>query len=171
MNLSEVAAILPNMAKLNAILKSECVNTLKFLLLLESWDGFRAAATSKMERFVIIVNGSKPLTIIPKSSILDVAAALDPPLGKSVALLERVCWRVTLTGKSLLDLIISLWYHIGIVISTGILFVDFNLASCDFLRFTWFKMLNSYEDFSFKIFSLRMTVVSVKTLENWRWFK
>ena len=43
-------------------------------------DGSRAAATSKMERFVIIVNGFQPLTIITKHSILDVAAALDPPL-------------------------------------------------------------------------------------------
>ena len=42
--------------------------------------GSRAAATSKMECFVIIVNGSKPLTIITKHSILDVAAVLDPPL-------------------------------------------------------------------------------------------
>ena len=33
-----------------------------------------------MERFVIIVNGWKPLTIITKHSILDVAAVLDPPL-------------------------------------------------------------------------------------------
>ena len=40
----------------------------------------RAAATSKMERFVIIINGWKPLTIITKRSILNVAAALDPPL-------------------------------------------------------------------------------------------
>ena len=40
---------------------------------------YRAAATSKMERFVIKVNGW-PLTIITKHSILDVAAALDPPL-------------------------------------------------------------------------------------------
>ena len=40
----------------------------------------RTAATSKMEYFVIIVNGWKPLTIITKSSILDVAAVLDPPL-------------------------------------------------------------------------------------------
>ena len=39
-----------------------------------------AAATSKMECFVIIVNGSQPLTVITKRSILDVAAALDPPL-------------------------------------------------------------------------------------------
>ena len=33
-----------------------------------------------VERFVIIVNGWKQLTIITKRSILDVAAALDPPL-------------------------------------------------------------------------------------------
>ena len=45
-----------------------------------SGDGSRAAATSKMEHFVIIVNGWKPLTITTKQSILDVAAALDQPL-------------------------------------------------------------------------------------------
>ena len=43
--------------------------------------GSRAAVTSKMERFVIIVNSCKPLTIITKRSILDVAAVLYPPLG------------------------------------------------------------------------------------------
>ena len=42
--------------------------------------GSRAAATFKMERFVIIVNDWKPLTIITKRSILYVAAALDLPL-------------------------------------------------------------------------------------------
>ena len=36
----------------------------------------RAAVTSKMERFVIIVNGWKPLTIITKRSILDVTYML-----------------------------------------------------------------------------------------------
>ena len=41
--------------------------------------GSRAAATSKIERFMIIVNGWKLLTIITKRSILDVAAALDSP--------------------------------------------------------------------------------------------
>ena len=45
-----------------------------------SKGGSMAAATSKMERFVIIVNGFQPLTIITKGSILDVAAVLDPPL-------------------------------------------------------------------------------------------
>ena len=32
-------------------------------------------------------------------------------------------------------------------------------------------MFNGYVDFSYNIFSLRITFVSVKTLENWRWFK
>ena len=45
-----------------------------------SRDGSRAAATSKMECFVIIANGWKLLTVITKHSILDVAAALNPPL-------------------------------------------------------------------------------------------
>ena len=42
--------------------------------------GSRTAATFKMERFVIIVNGFQPLAIITKRSILDVAAVLDPLL-------------------------------------------------------------------------------------------
>ena len=43
-------------------------------------DRPRAAAASKMECFVITVNGFQPLTIITKHSVLVVAAALDPPL-------------------------------------------------------------------------------------------
>ena len=38
--------------------------------------GSRAAATSKLERFVIIVSGFQALIIIAKRSILDVAAIL-----------------------------------------------------------------------------------------------
>ena len=45
----------------------------------ECRGGSRTAATSKMELFVVIVNGWKPLTIITKSSILDVTGVLDPP--------------------------------------------------------------------------------------------
>ena len=45
-----------------------------------TWSGSWTATTSKMEHLVIIVNAWKPLTIITKSSILDVAAVLDPPL-------------------------------------------------------------------------------------------
>ena len=45
---------------------------------------YRAAATSMMEHFVMIINGWKQLTIITKRSISDVAAALDPPLMPSV---------------------------------------------------------------------------------------
>ena len=44
--------------------------------------GPKTPATSKMERFVVIVNGWKPLTIITKRSILDVEAALNPPLSQ-----------------------------------------------------------------------------------------
>ena len=39
--------------------------------------GSRTDATSKMERFVIIVNNFQPLSIIKKRSILDIAAVLD----------------------------------------------------------------------------------------------
>ena len=58
------------------------------LKLLVNRGGSRTAATSKVELFVIIVNGliivngSQPLTIITKSSTLDIAAVLDPPLVK-----------------------------------------------------------------------------------------
>ena len=52
----------------------------KFSLRYQSRGRSRAAATSKMELFVIIVTGWKPLTIITKRSILDAAATLDPPL-------------------------------------------------------------------------------------------
>ena len=58
----------------------------RVLSLIQKRGGSRAAATSKMERFVIIVNGWKPLTIIAKLSVLDVAAALDPPLQKMQSL-------------------------------------------------------------------------------------
>ena len=46
----------------------------------KSRSGSKTVATSEMEHFVIIVNGWKPLTIITKGSILDVAAVLDPSL-------------------------------------------------------------------------------------------
>ena len=62
----------------------------------------RAAATSKMEHFVIIVNGFKSLTIITKRSILDAAAVLDPPLHAALIIIsigrkqkfKRVIFRV-----------------------------------------------------------------------------
>ena len=40
----------------------------------------RTATTSEVDLFVIIVNRFQPLTIITKSSTLDVSAVLDPPL-------------------------------------------------------------------------------------------
>ena len=54
-------------------------HAVKVPMLIDMFGGSRAAATSKIEGFMIIVNGFQPLTIITKHSILDVAAALDPP--------------------------------------------------------------------------------------------
>ena len=49
--------------------------------------GSGAAATSKMEHFVIIViNGLQPLTIITKCPTLDVSAVPDPPREVSLTL-------------------------------------------------------------------------------------
>ena len=53
----------------------------------------RLLQTSKMERFLIIVNGWKLLTIMTHSSILDVAAALEPPLIISTNLLFQLTIR------------------------------------------------------------------------------
>ena len=49
-----------------------------------------------MECFVIIVNGWKPLTIITKPSVLDVAAALDPP--PDLGLLQQIIKLVSTNG-------------------------------------------------------------------------
>ena len=53
---------------------------LVLFLLINSSGGSTAAATSQMKQFVTIVNVFQPLTVITKCSILDIAAALDPPL-------------------------------------------------------------------------------------------
>ena len=65
-----------------------------FFLMGRTRGGSRTAATSKMELFMIIVNGRKPLTIITKCSILDVAAVLDRPLCTSetgTILANQIC--------------------------------------------------------------------------------
>ena len=54
--------------------------------LLVSRGGSRTAATSRMELFVIIVNGFQPLNIITNGSKLGVAAVLDPLLNLIVGL-------------------------------------------------------------------------------------
>ena len=71
--------------------RSDCgssahLQLINFYIFLKNKDEF--AATSKMKRFVISVNGCQPLTIITKRFILDVAAVLDPPL-KNVHFSEK----------------------------------------------------------------------------------
>ena len=60
--------------------KIEINDTNNSFVTIKGRGGSRTAAASKMEHFVITVNPWKPLTIITKRSILDVAAVLDPPL-------------------------------------------------------------------------------------------
>ena len=70
--------MLPTLKNIPAILlqKFACFQKMNVV----TRGGYGAAATSKMECFVVIVIGFQSLTIITKHSILDVAAALDPPL-------------------------------------------------------------------------------------------
>ena len=66
--------------------------------------GSRTTATSKMEQFGIIVNGFQLLTIITKSSILDVAEVLDPPLRLVIAHQNKFDTVLNNTNSELLDL-------------------------------------------------------------------
>ena len=50
-------------------------------------DGSRTAATSKMELFVITVNGFEPLIIITKCSILDVVRSVPGLVPSVISLL------------------------------------------------------------------------------------
>ena len=108
-------------------LANSSVLDIKFSFLLAPWinkgnlfrGGSRTATTSRMERFLIIVNGWKPLTIITKHSILDVAEALDPPLLLKVIYnkwkylnLSNISWckRFLLVGDQQFLLFILLFY-------------------------------------------------------------
>ena len=57
-----------------------CVSNIIMITVIKVTGGSRTATTTKLERLVILVNGFQALTIITKHSILDGAAALDPPL-------------------------------------------------------------------------------------------
>ena len=76
----------------------------------EARGGSRTAATSKRERFVIIVNGFQPFTIITKHSVLDVVAALDPPLWSYGVI--RITWHKTIPWKLISETCIRLGYSI-----------------------------------------------------------
>ena len=65
------------------------IQVMRHILALELRGRSRTVATSKMEHFVIIVNGFQPVTIITKLFILDVAAVLDPPLELSFVLMRH----------------------------------------------------------------------------------
>ena len=75
---SSISQFCCNIEKLQRFCMKSLKNKKKKLALTRGVS--RTVATSKMERFVIIVNGFQLLTIITKRSILDVAAVLDPSL-------------------------------------------------------------------------------------------
>ena len=88
-------------------------------------DGSRTSVTSKMELFVIIVNGFQPLTITTKCSILDVAAVLDPllKLGLTFKILTfndlLLEWQISFTiDLTFQILFIKLGLHQGNTISS-----------------------------------------------------
>ena len=89
--------------------------------------GSKTAATSKMEHFVVIVNGFQLLTIITTCSILDVAVDPDPPPASCLFLKKSA---------------VTLIYNIK---------VSIKLASCDCLKrciliFFCISYLRSYKN-------------------------
>ena len=70
----------PNFLKLTGLQSLKMESLKSFMVQDINRGGSRTAATSKIELFVIIVNGFEQLTIITKCFILDVAAVLDLPL-------------------------------------------------------------------------------------------
>ena len=84
----------------------------QYIMMLISRGGFRAAETSKMECFVMIVSGWKPSIIITKNSILDVAAALDPPLMRGRCCVYICITTLLFNWLSFISLLcqIALWF-------------------------------------------------------------
>ena len=73
----------PSFCKCQVLLKGHTHEQVKDSLYLSNHVDqrrIRTAATSRMERFVIIVIGFQSLTIITKRSIWDATAVLDSPL-------------------------------------------------------------------------------------------
>ena len=119
----------------------------------------RAAVTSKMECFVVIVNGFQPLTIITRHSILDVAAALDSPLVTDVFILSldnyfRFLFWKTLFQKSRR----SLWNFDNSVIKISKFwklqggFCHCEIDTCEFIWFYEFEnsSILSFSDYLLK---------------------
>ena len=79
-------------------------------------SGSRTIETSKMERFVIIVNGFHLLIVITKRSILDVVAVLDLLLNFNTSELDK-----SLTLEKEFSRIFNLMYQIFVVVNGCVL--------------------------------------------------
>ena len=109
-----------------------------------SRGGSRAAVTFKMECFVIIANGWKPLNIITKRSILDVAAALDPPL-ISVVLISSIRWKAWCKNKRSCCCC-SNYFHLQCIFQSVIISLKVKTITCFcFLIYTLFYKQHFYK--------------------------
>ena len=114
--------------------------------------GSMTATTSKMELFVIIVNGFQPLTIITKRSILDVAAVPDPPL--NIALTDN--YPPNFIDSCIQSILNKLYTTKAIVqnVPKGNIFVE-----SPFLKSTWFQIQKKLE----KLFNDKLTSCNLKS--------
>ena len=123
-------------------------------------DGSRTTATSKMDLFVIIVNGFHPLTIITKCSILDVAAVLDPPLQTTFTYFVVNCFSRSFGHIQQNRHAIKFFYSRAKV-KSNILYVDGWCASFNNLSFC-IKILISY--YTVNNFSCKQCFIEGRTL-------
>ena len=100
-----------------------------------------------MEHFVIIVNGFPPLTIITKSSTLDVAAVLDPTLVRLTYYVRKVFRRTNISYP---------WFVQIRVCIRGKATYSWNIGQGHFLQSTPQVARGNYYFFK-KIIALRVT--------------
>ena len=101
-----------------------------------------------MERFVIIVNGLQPLTIITKLSILDVAAALDPPL-ETTTLCNYADDNTMYSSDKNFNIVISrIGYNFAII--SKWFYENYMLLNPDKCHFLTLSFNKPFPDFSFE---------------------
>ena len=111
--------------------------------------GSRTAATSQMECLVIIVNGFQPLTIITNHSILDVAAALDPPLTFPI---PKTCATYILVRR-----------RFGFFWFSCKLFYNIFFGTFDRMHSSIWRSLKQMNIYNIIIFGIHITYISYKT--------
>ena len=126
-----------------------CSDCLKIFSYSTCRGGSRTAATSQMEYLVIIVNGFQPLTIITNHSILDVAAALDPPLTFAI---PKTCATYILVRR-----------RFGLFWFSCKLFYNIFFGTFDRMRSSIWRSLKQMNIYNIIIFGIHIRYISYKT--------